>query len=92
MLFLHNVWLKMDETWGSSNLLKMLASEILQTAPDDPKGTLHIQGLGLRVTNFHNFVLQTAVFILRFSHKFLKLGRFAKNVTACIPPWWPMSS
>ncbi len=31
------VWLKLDENCGSSSLLKMLTSEILQSAPNGPK-------------------------------------------------------
>ncbi len=31
------VWLNLDENWGSSNLLKILTSEILQSAPNDSK-------------------------------------------------------
>ncbi len=33
----HKVWLKLDENRGSSSLLKILTSEILQNAQNDPK-------------------------------------------------------
>ncbi len=35
-----NVWLNLDESCGSLSLLKILASEILQSAPNDPKTEL----------------------------------------------------
>ncbi len=52
---LHKVWLKLDEKCRSSSLLKILTSELLQSAPNDPKldlknqtqeYTLHMQYIG----------------------------------------------
>ena len=33
----HEVWLKLDENYGSSRLLKILTLEILQLSLNDPK-------------------------------------------------------
>ena len=33
----NKIWFKLIENWGSSSLLKILTSEILQSAPNDPK-------------------------------------------------------
>ncbi len=76
----HKDWLEIDENCGStcSRFLKMVTSEILQSAPNDPKltpkksdrkSTLYMQFIGPQ-SQF--FVLQSAVFkilpILRISN------------------------
>ncbi len=55
------VWLKLDENYGRSSLLKILTSEILQSALNDPKlnsknqtqSVLHTQFLERQGLNFH---------------------------------------
>ncbi len=60
----HKFWLKLDESRGSSGFLKILTSEILQSAPNaqtelrwpDSKNMRYIWTfLELRVPNFHPF-------------------------------------
>ncbi len=59
----HKIWLKLDEKCGSSRLLKILTSDVLQNEPNNPKlnsqnrawKVLNIRFLGAQVPILHSF-------------------------------------